>query len=145
MTTLEKAISLASQYHAGQVDKGGNPYILHPLRVMLNVNTMTEKIVAVLHDIIEDTEMTADELRNHGFSDAIIQAVLALTKLPNETRVDAAYRAAKNPIARVVKLADVSDNMDISRLKEIGEKDRIRLAEYAQVKSILEQYPCNTI
>lgn len=139
MATLERAVELAAKHHVGQVDKGGSPYILHPLAVMLSVDSNDEKIVAVLHDIIEDTSVTADDLRSEGFSEQIIEAILALTKHKGESRIEAAHRAAANPIARVVKLADVAQNMDISRIPNPTDKDYIRLEQYREVKAILEE------
>ena len=103
MATLEKAIALATQRHAGQMDKAGQPYIQHPLRVMNSVDLEDAKIVAVLHDILEDTETTVQELRALGFKAQIIEAINALTKQPNETRLQAAERTALNPLAIQVK------------------------------------------
>ena len=137
MATLERAIELATQYHAGQTDKGGSPYILHPLRVMAAVEGDVAKMVAVLHDMIEDTDMTEDGLRQNGFSDEVVCAVLALTKKRGESRLDAAKRAAANPLARIVKLADVADNMDLSRISHPTAKDHERMVQYQQVKAIL--------
>lgn len=137
MSTLEKAIVLAATKHEGQVDKSGKPYILHPLAVMALVKTMNEKIVAVLHDVIEDTDVTAGDLFALGFSDEIVTAIQALTKQNGESRVQAAHRTAQNPLATKVKLADVEHNMDMSRLVVITEKDILRQAEYKLVKEIL--------
>jgi (p)ppGpp synthase/HD superfamily hydrolase len=137
MSTLEKAIAIAATAHAGQVDKAGQPYILHPLRVMLRVNSDEERIAAVLHDAVEDTPVTLDELRSQGFSEPIVEAVRALTKLPGESRLAAAERAAANPIAIVVKLADNAENMDLSRIPEPTEKDYARLREYEAVRALL--------
>lgn len=137
MATLEQAIALAAQQHAGQVDKANAPYILHPLRVMLNVPTIEHKIVAVLHDVLEDTETSTEDLRKLGFQQQIIDAVLALTKKVGESRLQAAQRTIQNPIARVVKLADIADNMDLSRIQSPTIKDFERLKEYQQVRDIL--------
>ena len=137
MATLEQAISLAAKQHEGQVDKANAPYILHPLRVMLNVPTIEHKIVAVLHDILEDTETTIEDLYQFGFQQHIIDAIVALTKKQGETRLEAAQRARQNPIARVVKLADINDNMDLSRISSPTSKDFERLNEYQQVRDIL--------
>ena len=137
MATLEQAIALAAQQHAGQVDKANAPYILHPLRVMLNVPTIEHKIVAVLHDILEDTETSIEDLRQLGFQQQIIEAILALTKKEAETRLQAARRTVQNPISRVVKLADIADNMDLSRIPSPTSKDFERLKEYQQVRDIL--------
>nr|WP_174506007.1 guanosine-3',5'-bis(diphosphate) 3'-pyrophosphohydrolase [Acinetobacter sp. Marseille-Q1620] len=137
MSTLEKAIALAAKKHAGQLDKGQSPYILHPLRLMFKMRTPQQQIVAVLHDIIEDTDTTVVDLISFGFSQEIIDAILALTKADGETRIEAAYRAVKNPIARLVKLADIADNMDLSRIPHPSAKDLLRLEEYRQVRQIL--------
>jgi (p)ppGpp synthase/HD superfamily hydrolase len=137
MSTLERAIEIAARSHAGQVDKAGQPYILHPLRLMLAVTAPEERIVAVLHDVVEDTPVTLDDLAAAGFSRDVLTAVAALTKLEGESRIAAAQRAAQNPIARVVKLADVADNMDLSRISVPTEKDFVRLREYEQVQQIL--------
>ena len=139
MATLEQAIALAAKQHEGEVDKANSPYILHPLRVMLNVPTIEHKIVAVLHDILEDTETTIEDLYQFGFQEHIIDAIVALTKKQGETRLEAAQRARQNPIARVVKLADINDNMDLSRISSPTSKDFERLNEYKQVRDILTQ------
>ena len=137
MSTLELAIQIAASAHAGQVDKAGHPYILHPLRVMFSVDTPDERMAAVLHDVVEDTQWTVDALRNEGFSEVVLTAVVALTKRDGESRIAAARRAAKNPVARAVKLADVSDNMDLSRIPDPKGSDFARLEEYKAVKKLL--------
>jgi len=137
MSTLEKAIELAARGHAGVTDKAGSPYILHPLRLMFSVTRPEEKIAAVLHDVVEDTPTTLDDLRSEGFDVDILDAVDALTKRAGESRIDAAARAAAHPIACVVKLADVTDNMDLGRIAEPTDRDFERLKEYVKVKKIL--------
>lgn len=137
MSTIEKALILAAKKHAGQTDKGNHPYILHPLRLMLKMQTSEQQIVAILHDILEDTDTTVVDLISLGFNHDIIEAIQLLTKKDGESRIDAAYRVVQNPIARAVKLADVSDNMDLSRIKNPSVKDRLRLEEYQQVQKIL--------
>ena len=137
MATLEKAIQMAAKAHGGQVDKAGQPYILHPIRVMLAVSSEDERIAAILHDTVEDTAITFTDVRDAGFSDQIIDAVRALTKLDGESRIDAARRAIENPIARQVKLADVADNMDLSRIPNPTKHDMARIAEYEEVREIL--------
>lgn len=137
MSTLERAIAIAAQAHAGQVDKAGQPYILHPLRVMLRVRTEEERIAAVLHDVVEDTTVTLEQLAGEGFSQAVVEAVRALTKLPGESRIEAAARAAGNQVARKVKLADNAENMDLSRIANPTEKDFARLEEYERVRALL--------
>ncbi len=128
MANLEQAIKIAVEAHLGQTDKSGQPYILHPLHVMFSVETENEKIAAVLHDTVEDTHITFDDLVCEGFSTEVVDAVRALTKLDGESRTDAAHRASKDPIARVVKLADVAHNMDLSRISEPTRKDLARFA-----------------
>ncbi len=140
MATLEKAIEIAAKAHSGQTDKAGAPYILHPLRVMLRVTTPYEQMAAVLHDVVEDTSITLDDLRAEGFSEKVVAAVDALTKRDGETRVDTAKRAAANPIARFVKLADNAENMDFSRIPNPTPKDVKRIEEYAEVRKLLEAY-----
>jgi len=139
MSTLERAIEIAAQAHAGQRDKGGEPYVLHPLRVMLRMTTEEERIVAVLHDVVEDSEVTLERLRAEGFSSAVVAAIDALTKRPGEDRLQAAARAARNPLARKVKLADNAENSDLSRIPDPTPKDHERLEQYRQVRRILEQ------
>ncbi len=140
MSTLERAIQIAAEAHAGQVDKAGQPYILHPLRVMLSVQGKYEQMAAVLHDVVEDTDITLEHLIAEEFPAEVVQAVNALTKLPGETRIEAAHRAAVNPIARAVKLADNADNMDLRRIPNPTAKDCDRLKEYAEVRAILLSY-----
>nr|WP_199045272.1 HD domain-containing protein [Dyella sp. ASV24] len=137
MATLERAIAIAAEAHVGQVDKAGQPYILHPIRVMLRLNLSTERIAAVLHDVVEDSSVTLDFLRAEGFSPEVVSAVDALTKRQGESRMDAAHRARQDPIARVVKLADNAENMDLSRIAEPTERDHARVEEYKVVRSIL--------
>jgi len=138
MTDLEKAIAIAVEAHQGQVDKSGEPYILHPLRLMFAVTTTEERIAAVLHDVIEDSQWTFADLREKGFSEAAIEAVDALTRRPAESYEDFILRAKANPIARRVKLADLKDNSDITRLKEITDNDRARLAKYQRALEVLQ-------
>lgn len=139
MSTLDRAIEIAAKAHAGQVDKGGEPYILHPIRVMLRMQTEAERIVAVLHDVVEDSDHTLEDLREEGFSESVIEALEALTKKPGESRVDAAHRAARVPLARIVKLADNAENSDMSRIASPTEKDRNRMEEYRKVREILNR------
>lgn len=137
MSTLERAIEIAANAHAGQTDKAGAPYILHPIRVMMSVRGNDERITAVLHDVVEDTEITFSDLEREGFATEIVDALKCLTKNEGETRLSAAQRAVINPIARIVKLADVTDNMDLSRIATPTEKDYSRLKQYEQVRLIL--------
>lgn len=137
MSTLERAIEISAAAHAGQVDKAGQPYILHPLRVMLRVSTEHERMAAVLHDVVEDTAVTIEQLREEGFPEPVVRAVDALTKRPGESRLEAAARAAADPVARPVKLADNAENMDMSRIPNPTDKDLARLREYEEVRALL--------
>ena len=149
---LEKAIKIAVKAHAGQVDKGGNPYILHPLRVMLSLNTEEERIVGVLHDVVEDCEgWTWQRLSGEGFSTKIIEALQSVSKTPEEEAeyrqlpegekldhyLEFVSRAKANKIGREVKAADIKDNLDISRIDEITANDVARLVRYKAALKIL--------
>lgn len=127
---LEKAILLATNAHQGQRDKAGQPYILHPLRVMFSTKSETERICAVLHDVIEDTDLTLDDLRNEGFSEEVLSVLDALTKRENESYDDFISRILPNKLACRVKLADIADNMDLSRIENPTEKDYQRVEKY---------------
>ena len=142
MATLERAIALAAQAHEGQVDKAGAPYILHPIRMMLSVDTPEARVAAVLHDVVEDTPVSLEELRAEGFSEAVIGAVEALTKrLEEEDDYDAFIRrVAPNPLARQVKLADLRDNCDVSRIAQPTEKDWRRIEKYKRAIQYLETH-----
>ncbi|MBW5467572.1 HD domain-containing protein [Brevibacillus formosus] len=138
MSTLEKAIVIATNAHTGQLDKGGNPYILHPLRIMMKMSSKESMIVAVLHDVLEDTEVTKEDLFQAGFSNEIVEAVLAVTRDEDETYMEFVKRAKRNPIARLVKLADLEDNCDLSRIPDPKSKDHERLLRYKKaIKELL--------
>ena len=130
MSTLERAIAIAVEAHQGQKDKAGEPYILHPLRLMLQMQSETGKIVAVLHDVVEDTDCSLDDLRGEGFSAEVLEAVDALTKKNDDEYEEYVDSIEANPIARRVKLADLRDNMDISRISDVTERDLARLSKY---------------
>ena len=130
MSTLEKAISLATEAHKGQKDKNGAPYILHPLRVMARVQSDTEKIAAVLHDVIEDTDYTIENLREKGYSKEVLEAIDCLTKRDGEDYDEYLNRSMLNPIAQKVKIADLENNMDIRRFNVLKEEDLKRLNKY---------------
>ena len=155
---LQRAIEIAVEAHKGQLDKAGNLYVLHPLRVMMNLDTEDEKIVGVLHDVVEDCLFkgwTWDRLRSEGFSEKIIDALQSVSKTPNEevefsrlkeTGSEDAVRqhyfafvrrAAANEIGRKVKAADIADNLDISRIKTLSNEDMIRLRRYEEALNIL--------
>lgn len=129
---LCKMISLATERHAGQFDKGGRPYILHPLTVMHRLRTDDEELqcIAVGHDLIEDTGTTEDELRALGFSDRVVKAILCLTKFGDEDESNYREAVKSNPDAVRVKIEDLRHNSDIRRLKGITDKDIARMKRY---------------
>ena len=129
---LQRAIEIALEAHKGALDKGGNPYILHPLRLMLQMDSEEEMIVAILHDVVEDSEKWSfDKLHKEGFSKKIINSLRSVTKEnENEDYEKFIDRSVKDKIGRKVKIADISDNLDISRLKEVTYKDILRINKY---------------
>jgi (p)ppGpp synthase/HD superfamily hydrolase len=135
---LTRAITIAAEAHHDQVDKADAPYILHPLRVMLAQTTDEARIVAVLHDVVEDNEdWTFERLASEGFGDDILEAIRRVTKNDREDYEDFARRAAGHPLSRAVKIADLEDNMDLSRLPNVSEKDRERIEKYRRALAIL--------
>ncbi len=126
----DKALQIAIRAHKGQKDKAGHDYILHPIRVSERCDDPRAKIVALLHDTIEDTNVTADYLREEGFTEEIVEAVLAVTRREGEEYNDYVRRAAQNELGRMVKRADLEDNMDIRRLPELTDRDVERLRKY---------------
>ena len=135
---LETAIRLATQYHSGQKDKAGKPYILHPLWVMNKVNSIEAKIVAVLHDVLEDTSLTKDDLIAHEFNEDIVNAIELLTKSKNQSYESYIENISKNKLATEVKMADLLHNMDLTRLKDITFKDLTRSQKYMKAYNQLE-------
>ena len=127
---LEKAIQIAVDAHAGQTDKAGAPYILHPIRVMLGLRRQKEQIVAVLHDVVEDSRWTLSDLLAEGFNDDVVSAIDALTKRGGEAYNDYLGRVAKNDLAVRVKLEDLRDNSNLHRLVEPTQRDYDRLRRY---------------
>ena len=132
MPNIEDAIALAVQAHRGQLDKEGAPYILHPLRVMARMETDLGRMIGVLHDVVEDTDCTLDDLRAAGYPPVVIEAVDALSRRPGELYDDYIERVKPNHLARRIKLADLEDNMDLRRLPAVEEQDLKRLQRYRQ-------------
>lgn len=136
---LDCAIKIAVNAHNGQIDKGGQPYVLHPLRVMFSLDSEKEKIVGVLHDVIEDTNITYEYLIMNGFDGEIeiLEALKSVTRKEDETYDEFIDRVKLNPIGRKVKLADLQDNMDVSRILNPTEKDYKRLEKYKKARNNL--------
>ena len=139
---LDQAMELAELHHSGQVDKAGQPYIGHIRRVVGAVDTSEEKLAAALHDLLEDTPVTAADLLTAGWSPEIVRVVEALTRGDDESYEDFVRRAAQDPIARTVKRADVADNADEARLALLptGQAARLR-SKYGRAARILNSYP----
>jgi (p)ppGpp synthase/HD superfamily hydrolase len=139
MSTLEQAIVIAANGHAGAKDKAGAPYILHPLRMMLSLSTTDERIVAVLHDVCEDCDgWTLARMKDEGFPDHIIAALDSVTKRDGEDYEAFVRRAAANPIGRRVKLADLKDNCDLSRISTPTANDYKRIEKYRRAIQSIE-------
>lgn len=140
MANLEDAIAVALTAHRGQRDKGGRPYILHPLTLMVQMKSELEQIVAVLHDVVEDAPaFPLEKLRTMGFSEDVLLALNCLTKREGESYEDFIDRVKENDVARRVKMADLEHNMDPSRLIEITATDRVRLEKYRRAREQLEK------
>lgn len=136
MDLKEKALEVATVAHKGQKDKAGKDYITHPIAVAEMVEGDEEKCAAYLHDVLEDTCVTEAELRKE-FGDVITDAVVALTRRPGEKYFDFVRRAGENKIARAVKIADLTHNMDISRIPNPTERDYQRVEKYKEAIKLL--------
>ena len=135
---LERAIQIAVEAHAGAKDRGGKAYILHPISVMMRCETDEEKIVAILHDVVEDTDWTFDALREEGFSETIIEALKTVTKHSEDEDYDEfIQRSLKNEIGRKVKIADLRENLDVTRIGELADKDIERINKYKRALKVL--------
>ncbi len=140
---LEDTLFFAAQKHRGQTDKAGRPYIFHPIRVMENLGpdaTEAEQMAALLHDTVEDCGVTLEELRRMGYHDEVVEAVDLLTKNAEGERDYqlAIERVAPNPIARRVKIADLTDNSRLDRIKNPTAADLARIERYQAAKAFLE-------
>ena len=133
----EKAYEIAKKAHLGQIDKAGEDYIKHPEKVASFVNSDEEKAVAYLHDVIEDTELTLEDLREYGFSEEVLKAVDVITKKKGQDYQTYLNSVKENKLARVVKLADLRHNSDLTRLINITEKDRERKEKYQKAIDFL--------
>ncbi|WP_207204914.1 HD domain-containing protein [Clostridium minihomine] len=142
LQVYQKALEIATKAHDGQTDKGGNPYINHPIAVAAMLDDLENKIVAMLHDVLEDSTYTADDLQQAGIDENLIDAVQLLTQshshLQPKARLAYLARVKENPIARNVKLADLKHNADLSRIVAPTEKDRQRVKRYQAEIEFLE-------
>jgi (p)ppGpp synthase/HD superfamily hydrolase len=135
--TVEDAVSIAARAHSGQKDKAGAPYLLHPLRMMLRMETEAAMMAAVLHDVVEDTEWTLGRLREAGFSEEVLEAVDCLTHREGESYEEFVERVRTNRIARQVKIADLEDNMNVRRINQLGPKELERMEKYHRAWRVL--------
>lgn len=136
---LERAIEIAQEAHKGVKDKGGHDYIHHPIRVMHAMSNDQEKIVAILHDVVEDSDWTFERLKEEGFEDSVIESLRCVTKHSEEEDYqEFIKRAATNKIATKVKMADIEDNLDLSRLGTLTEKDLTRIEKYKKALKYLK-------
>jgi (p)ppGpp synthase/HD superfamily hydrolase len=142
---LEKAIQIAAKAHEGQKDKAGQPYILHPIRVMLRCGNETERICGVLHDVVEDTDTTLESLRAAGFGPEVVRVVDALSRRQEESYDGFIGRILKNDTACRVKLADLADNMDMSRIPFPSEEDYQRLEKYKKAVRRIQDHLGNRV
>ena len=137
MSSLDKAILIACQAHTEQVDKAGQPYIMHPLRLILKFDNDIERIVAVLHDVIEDSNTTTDDLYHYGFCKEVIDAINCLSKRDDEAYDDFILRISKNSLAAKIKIEDLKDNLNLVRINCIGKKDLARVVKYHKALKFL--------
>lgn len=136
---VSKALRLATAAHSGQVDKAGVDYIRHPIAVAESLNTEEEQTAALLHDVVEDTTLTLEDLKREGFSDRVLDAVQHLTHGKNESREAYLRRVKENPLAVRIKLADLAHNSDLSRIKCPTEKDVARVERYKKEAAFLTE------
>ena len=136
---LERAISIAVNAHQGQRQKDGAPYILHPLHLMQQLEQPDAKMAAILHDVVEDTDVTFADLESAGMPETVLAALRLLTHDAETPYLDYIKQIAGNPLARQVKMADLTHNMDVRRLPEITDKDRERLLKYHQAWQMLSE------
>lgn len=137
---IKNALQLCYTAHKNQLDKGKKPYYFHPIYVALNLKDENQKIVALLHDVIEDTEITLDDLRREGFSESIIEAVNILTRKKDESYDSYIQRIKSNALSKAVKIEDLKHNSDVTRMESITEKDRMRIEKYKRaLKYLLDE------
>lgn len=134
----KRAINIAYKAHEGQLDRSGIPYIFHPMHIAEQMTTEETCIVAILHDVVEDTDVTLDELKEAGFSENVINAINLLTHRDEVPYLDYVRALKDDPIASVVKLADLNHNSDRTRLTVITKKDEQRFIKYQKAKEILQ-------
>lgn len=136
---VEKAKDIAYKAHKGQYDKAGKAYINHPIYIASKMKTNEEKIVALLHDVVEDTDLSLEDLIEEGFPEEIIDAIKAITKKPQEDYFEYIERVKNNPLAKKVKIEDLKHNMDTKRIPNLSDIDVNRVKKYKRALEILEE------
>lgn len=139
MKDIEWALEMAIDAHRNQEDKAGEAYIKHPLRVMQSVESEDEKIVALLHDVVEDSDIGLEQVEDHFSNRAVVNAVEALTKRSGESYSEFIDRCKSNDLARSVKIADIRDNLDVTRLDSLSDEDFERIKKYSRSLEELEE------
>ena len=137
--TTKKALKLAFDAHKDQLDKSELPYVFHPFHLAEQMETEDETVVALLHDVVEDTKYTFDDIRAMGFSEKVIEALTLLTHDDAEPYLEYVARLRDNDLARKVKLADLRHNSDLTRLDVIDEKALMRVRKYAEAIRVLSE------
>ena len=130
MANLQRALEIAVESHKNQKQKDGTPYAFHPINLSMSLESEEQKIVALLHDVVEDTDWTFEDLVREGFSESVIEALRLLTHTDGSLYEDYVERLASNSLAKAVKKADLADNMDFKRIPEPTERDFARLQKY---------------
>ena len=138
MRLIETSLQIALRAYAGKTDKAGREYILHPLRVMAKMSTDLERSAALLHDVLEDSDITAEELLAEGIPAEVVEAVQCLTKREGEDYLEFVARTKQNRLARRVKIADIEDNIDVLRLSTLGASDLERIQRYHAAWRLLQ-------
>ena len=139
MELIEKSLQIALRAYAGKTDKAGREYIHHPLRVMSKMKTDLEMSAALLHDVIEDSDITAEQLLAEGIPAEIVEAVVCLSRHENEDYRDFVGRTKKNELAAKIKIADIEDNIDVLRLASLDEYDLARIKKYHSAWQFLNE------
>jgi (p)ppGpp synthase/HD superfamily hydrolase len=139
MKLIEKSLHIALQAYAGKTDKAGREYILHPLRVMAKMKTDLERSAALLHDVIEDSDITAEQLLAEGIPVEVVEAIQYLSRNENEDYQEFVARTKKNKLAATIKIADIEDNIDVLRLTSLDENDLARIKKYHSAWRLLKE------
>lgn len=138
-TRTKKALKLCFEAHRDQLDKSGMPYVFHPFHLAEQMDTEEKVVVALLHDVVEDTDYTIEDLSEMGFGKEIIDAITLLTHAPDVEYMDYVRNIKKNPIAKAVKLADLAHNSDPTRLEVLDEYAVKRNEKYSKAIALLKE------